>query len=473
MNPHNDSSRDIELDHELSGAYRRLRSSASHIDTLAALRSLEATKPTSGFRLIPALAACCLVAVAAVAGLSLANDNRSTAVTSTEPDATFAAQPDGAPAPMTIAPTATPNPTTVPTVEPTVLSIESVVTPPTPTPVAPDATPSSEPAATVEPTPEGTLDTAEEAAAALAAALPSLTPDDESRQLPTMTPTPTADETPSPRSNGADLATGGGPFVGVWELRSRGQSGAAPNHQSTAEVRILSGGQLFATQGCWTAEASVETDGDSRLQIVPGTLDVQAAVCSDSNAPIMTTLGNLKYAYVADGNMLWTSDVANPTAAHTTSWNRSTTQVVPVLPNQLANPTPTPTPQATAVPTTLPDDRRLAEVEAFAGSWKLISDGPADEIDVEATLFLSPDGDLTLDVSCKIFEGRIQTDGDVGLKVDYNIDYGADESCDDPAEFAMANRLAYQLDHALALFVVDGDLQWVGPNGAVFTFEPS
>jgi len=469
---------------------------------MAALRSLEATR-SRGLRLVPALAASALLAVGVVAGLSLVGDDKPESVITSEP---AIAEPDPMATRDAVIAVATALPTPVST-DDDVGAVEAVLAEtPTPTPApsptpAPTSTPEANP--TAEPEPEraettATTDTAE-TAATTDVSTPVPTPT-ETPDFATPVPTPSATASSADRSaptpidsaelaapanvNGTNLiptptatvaATdgmrlGGGDFVGVWELLPN----PSADDNIEAEIRILSGGELLAQVGCWTGRAIVETDDDRRLQLVPDSLSVSSLACSNRRGVMPTiflTLGQLNFGSLPDGQFIWTSDDGPST--HSTGWAPSKDLVVPTLPGERVPATTTPIP----VPEVEADETpRVPEVtfdtKGFAGSWELVADDAANAITAEAVLLLSGEGDLALQVGCKVFGARVQINERRVLELVAGSGFVDTNTCADPLASALANGLAIQLADATAS-IADGQLQWQLPDDSVLTFSPT
>jgi len=492
---------DAELDAELDATFGRLRSATSGIDSMAALRSLEATQ-SRGIRLVPALAASALLALGIVGGLSLVGDEKPTSVITGQPDLPAPAATATQEAVIAIA-TALPTP---PAADEDFGRLEAALTEaPTPSPV-PSPTPTPTPAGTPEAgtaldeteRENSTLDeraatTPEPVEAADFDSTPS--PSTPTQTTPTPTPiaalegssaaltvtaTPTVATTVQTTTNVNGAATiptptatvaatdgfriGGGDFVGVWELVP------GPSEEPDAEIRILSGGELVAEVGCWSGRAILEIDGAKRLQLVPDSLSVSSYECANRTGvmpELFLTLGKLNFGYLSNGRFLWTSHDGPST--HTTGWAPSEDLVVPTLPgDDPITPRPTSAPEVRTVEDPSPPVVTF-DTKGFAGSWRLAAGESDGAVSAEATLLLSGEGDLALEVGCKVFAARAQLNDERELELVSGTGFVDKNTCVDPLASALANGLAVQLDDATAS-IVDGQLVWSQPDGSTLTF---
>lgn len=467
---------DDELDAELGAAFGRLRTSASGIDSMAALRSLEAGRDR-GIRLIPALAGSVLLAVGVVAGVSLVGDEVPTSVVTSETDDPTSTQLPSTSLPTPVVATATvptpvstPTPTPRPTPPPDEQLIPAIPTP-TPQPTGtPDLIAAVEALPVTDPEPVSTVEETLTVQPAPTEAAEFVTAREFEQSIPT-TPAPTVETTtgsaPAPAEAAGGLTTGGGEFVGVWDLIP------GPASTSQAELRILSGGEMVVSAGCWRGEATVEVDGERRLQIVPGTLNLNNHLCSNSQAvlpEILSALINLRFAHLPDGLLYWTSH--DGPATHTTGWRPSANLVAPTRPGDVpATTTPTPSPTARPADAATPTAQSF-DTKGFAGSWKPVTAGD-NAIDVDATLLVSGEGDLALEVGCKTFAARVRLNDERGLELVPDSGFTATDTCTDTDASLLADGLAFRLQRASSATVVGRELHWLLPDGSVLAFEPT
>lgn len=446
-----DDASDDHLDHRvdphMTPAFGRLRRDTAHIDTMAALRSVESRK-TRGFSAgsVAFVTACMLILVAG--GFLVFGDNSGVNVTTEVPPAS---QPeDSSTIITTLTPPATPAPTSVPQREATAVVTSQANPEPTATAV-PEATATTQPTVAPMPQPEPPV-----------APTPQPEPTPTILVPPTITPVPTAAPVPEP-----EQVIGTGPYAGAWLMTFGGDVGYVPGDPRTPWME-LSGGRLRAQDGCWTISADTLVDGAGGLTVVPESVISSSAGCIDSipTPDLVGFITALEVAEVNGDSLRWAPAVNGEGYFYGTTWKRDPDGTRPDI---VALPL---TPEATADAVDLAPES-VTGAGPFAGGWQIVSDGTTSWSDGSGgVVTLTADGGLRLVWACNEVNGQVQTDGRTALKVIPGTGFGTNNVCEDPTTTGLADALTAKIAQARTAEVTNGgsQLRWTIPGGPVLTF---